>query len=134
MSIAGMRAGLKANLQQGIAGLRVAETIPDNPSPPMAVISLDSIDYNGALNNGLTTYNFTVQVIVASASERNAQARLDLYAEPVGDYSVKAAIELDRTLDGNVYDCKIDGVPNIGSLLIAETNYLAAEFSVVAYA
>jgi len=133
LSIAGMRAGLKTNLQT-ITGLRVAETIPDNPSPPIAVISLDSIDYHGALNNGINTYNFTVQVIVASASERNAQARLDLYAEPVGDYSVRQAIELERTLGGNAYDLKVSGVPNVGSLLIAETNYLAAEFSVVAYA
>lgn len=128
-----MRAGIKTNLQT-ITGLRVAETIPDNPSPPIAVISLDSIDYHNSLNNGINTYNFTVQVIVAAASERNAQARLDLYSEPVGDYSVRQAIELERTLGGNAYDCKVSGVPNVGSLLIAETNYLAAEFSVVAYA
>lgn len=133
MSIAGMRAGLRENLS-AIPGLRIAETIPDNPTPPMAVISLDSIDYHGALNGGLNTYNFTVQVIVTAASERNAQARLDLYAEPEGDYSVRQAIELERTLGGNAYDCKVSGVPNVGSLLIAETNYLAAEFSVVAYA
>ena len=133
MSISGMRAGLADNLK-AIPGLRVAETIPDNPSPPIAIISLDSVDYHGALNNGLNTYTFTVQVVVASMSERNAQARLDLYAEPLGNYSVRQAIELERTLGGNCYDCKVSGVPNVGSLLIAETNYLAAEFSVVAYA
>ena len=82
MSIALIREGLGDNLRT-LPGLRVAETIPDSFSPPIAIISLGSVQYNGAFNTrtvqGLTTYNFTVSVIVGKVAERVAQARLDSY-------------------------------------------------------
>ena len=53
MSISLIRKGLGANLGT-IRGLRVAETIPDNPSPPIAVIALGNVTYNGAFDGGLT--------------------------------------------------------------------------------
>ncbi len=46
MSIAAIRSGLGDNLAT-ISGLRVAETIPDNPSPPIAIISLSNVTYDG---------------------------------------------------------------------------------------
>ena len=63
MSIALIRSGLGDNLAT-ISGLRVAETIPDNPSPPIAVIALGNVVYDGAFHGGLVTYNFTVYGIV----------------------------------------------------------------------
>ena len=58
MSIADIRSGLGTNLAT-IRGLRVAETIPDNPNPPIAIIALGNVVYDGAFHGGLVTYNFT---------------------------------------------------------------------------
>ena len=43
--IADLRAGIAKNLTK-IVGLRVSETLPDNPNPPVAVIGLNKVSYN----------------------------------------------------------------------------------------
>jgi hypothetical protein len=129
MSIAAIRAGLGTNLGT-IRGLRVAETIPDSPNPPTAVISLASVLYDGSYQRGLTTYNFVVSVIVGRASEREAQRRLDEYTSA----AIKVAVESDKTLDGSAYDVRVVEMSNIGSISIGDVTYLAADFTVTVYA
>lgn len=129
MSISGIRAGLASNLS-AISGLRVSEEIPDQANPPVAIISLNDITYDGAMNQGLTTFNFNVQLIVTRMAERRAQAKLDLYSEPTGELSVKSAIESDRTLNGNASDVRVESRPNVGSLQVNDQDYLAADFVV----
>lgn len=131
MSIAAIRAGLVKNLGT-IRGLRVSETIPDQVNPPVAVISLSDVGYDGALQGGLTTYTFTVTVIVGRMSERTAQRILDGYITP-GVGAIKNAIESDRTLDGSCFDCRVEAMSNIGSATIGDINYLAADFTVTVY-
>jgi hypothetical protein len=128
MSISLIRKALATNIGT-IAGLRTAADIPDNPSPPIAVVSLSSVEYDGAFDKGLTRYNFTVTVIVGRAAEREAQRRLDAFIS-TGASSVKSALESDKTLDGNAYDCRVTTMNSVGSLLVNETTYLAADFSV----
>lgn len=132
MSIAGIRQGLASNLGN-ISRLRVESEIPDSINPPTAVISLNNIEYDGAFQQGLTTLNFTVQLIVTRMAERRAQEKLDLYSEPTGEYSVKSAIESDRTLNGNASDVRVESRPSVGSLQVDNTDYLAAEFAVIVY-
>lgn len=137
MSITLIRAGLGANLRT-LTGLRVAETIPDSFSPPIAIVSLNSVQYNGAFNTsstqGLTTYNFVVSVIVGKVAERVAQSRLDSFVS-TGTSSVKKAIESDRTLGGAAFDCVVSEMTNIGAVLLSgDVSYLAADFTVVVYA
>jgi len=132
MSISGMRAGLASNLSS-IPGLRVASEIPDQINPPVAVIALNNIEYDGAFQQGLTTFNFTIQLVVTRMAERRAQERLDLYSEPRGEQSVKSAIESDRTLGGNASDVRVESRPSVGSLQVNDQDYLAADFSVVVY-
>ena len=72
VSISGLRQALATNLGT-ISGLRTAAEIPDNPSPPIAIVTVDGIDYDQAFKQGLTIYNFTVLVIVGRAAEREAQ-------------------------------------------------------------
>jgi hypothetical protein len=62
MSIADMRAGLAKNMRDNIPGLRVSETIPDQPNPPMAVISLESVNHDQTFQRGMAEYNFTISV------------------------------------------------------------------------
>lgn len=130
VSITALRNGLATNLAT-ISGLRTSAEIPDNPSPPIAIVSLEGIDYDQAFKQGLTIYSFTVQVIVGRAAEREAQRKLDAYAQTDG---IKVAIESDRSLGGNAYDVRVVNLSTIGSLQLNDQTYLAAEFSVAVYA
>lgn len=132
MSIAAIRAGLGDNLAT-ISGMRVAETIPDNPSPPIAIISLSNVTYDGAFHGGLVQYNFVVSVIVGRVSERTAQARLDTVIS-TGTGSVKKAVESDKTLGGAAYDVRVSEMSNIGAVSLNDATYLAADFSIQVYA
>jgi len=128
-----LRNAIATNLGS-VPGLRTSGDIPDNPNPPMGVVSLNTIDYNQALKQGLTIYSFTVMVIVGRASEREAQRRLDAYCANTGASSVKSAIELDRSLGGNAFDCVVQSMSSIGSLQLNDQTYLAADFQVAVYA
>lgn len=130
-ALSDIRAGLKANLAT-ISGLRVSDEILDNPQPPVAMIALSNIEYHQTMRNG-AKYNFMVQVIVGRASERHAQRALDLYVNPEGASSVKAGVELDRTLGGVVDDVVCESMPNVGSIQLNDQTYLAADFLVAVY-
>jgi len=131
--ISAMRDGLARNLST-IDGLRASAEIPDNPSPPIGIINLDTIDYNEAFNGGLTRYNFLVTVIVGRAAERSMQRKLDAYVQPTGEQSVKVAIESERTLGGEAYDLRVERSNVVGSITINDQIYLAAEFTVTVFA
>jgi hypothetical protein len=107
--------------------------VPDLPNPPIAIVALRSVTYDGAFNKGMTTYNFAVTVIVGRAAERVAQSRLDAYIS-TGASSVKSAVESDSTLGGNAYDCRVVSMDSVGSLSISDTTYLAADFTVTVIA
>jgi len=132
MSIAAIRAGLGDNLAT-ISGLRVAETIPDNPSPPIAILSLSNVTYDGAFHGGLVQYNFVVSVIVGRVSERTAQARLDTVIS-TGTGSVKKAVESDKSLGGAAYDVRVSEMSSVGAVQLNDATYLAADFSIQVYA
>ncbi len=132
MSIAAIRAGLGDNLAT-ISGLRVAETIPDNPSPPIAILSLSNVTYDGAFHGGLVQYNFVVSVIVGRVSERTAQARLDTVIS-TGTGSVKKAVESDKSLGGAAYDVRVSEMSSVGAVQLNDATYLAADFTIQVYA
>lgn len=132
-SIAAIRQGLATNLAT-ISGLRVSAEIPDSPNPPIAIVNLEGVEYDLAMKQGLTQYNFNVSVIVGRAAEREMQRKLDTYLMTSGSQSVKLAIESDRTLSGVVYDLRVVNSSSIGSIIINDQTYLAAEFTVTVYA
>jgi hypothetical protein len=132
MSISLIRQGLATNLAT-ISGLRTAAEVPDLPNPPIAIVALNSVTYDRAFDRGMTSYSFTVTVIVGRVAEREAQRRLDTYIS-TGSSSVKYAIESDKTLGGNAYDCRVVSMDSVGSLTISDNTYLAADFSVTVIA
>jgi hypothetical protein len=132
MSITQIRSALATNLST-ISGLRTAAEIPDLPNPPVAVVSLDSVNYDQAFAKGMTSYTFTITVIVGRSAEREAQRKLDGYITP-GANSVKNAIESDKTLGGYAYDCRVVSMNSVGSVTISDTTYLAADFTVTVIA
>jgi hypothetical protein len=132
MSISQIRTALATNLAT-IAGLRTAAEIPDLPNPPIAIVNLDSVTYDQAYAKGMTTYTFSITVIVGRSAEREAQRKLDGYISP-GANSVKNAIESNKTLGGYAYDCRVVSMNSVGSLTISDTTYLAADFTVTVIA
>jgi len=133
MSIADMRAGIAKNIRDNVPGLRVSETIPDQPSPPMAVISLEAVNYDQTFQRGMTEYLFTISVLSGRVAEREAQRLLDSYIDP-GSATIKTAVESDKSLGGKVFDVRVSEMSNIGAVNLGETVYLGADFSVQVYA
>jgi hypothetical protein len=127
--ISELRQGIANNLAT-IPGLRVSATIPDNPSPPIAIVQLNRVQYHQDFKRGMTEYDFSVQVIVGRVDERTAQRNLDSYCSSTGDYAIGLAVESDRTLGGKAFDCIVTEMTNYGSVLISDVTYLAAEFNV----
>lgn len=132
MSIRLIRNAIAANLTS-ISGLRTSADIPENPSPPIAVVALETVEYDGAFAGGLTEYNFLITVLASRASERSAQTRLDGFTS-TGTNSVKKAIESDKTLGGEAFDVRVTRMTNIGTVSLGEINYLAADFAVTVFA
>ena len=132
MSISLIRQGLATNLAT-IPGLRAVAEVPDLPNPPIAIVALNSVTYDRAYANGMTSYSFTITVIVGRAAEREAQRTLDTYIS-TGNRSIKFAVESDKTLGGNAYDCRVVSMDSVGSLNISDTTYLAADFTVTVIA
>ena len=133
MTITAIKTALAANIGT-ISGLRTSPEVPDNPNPPQAVIQLQSVNYDGAFQQGLTTYNFLVSVIVGRVDERNAQQNLDAYASSSGSKSIKLAVQSDKSLGGTAFDVRVTDMTNIGTVLLSDATYLAADFVVTVYA
>ena len=131
MSISTIRDGLAANLAT-ITGLRTSPDLPDNHSPPIAVVALNSVTYDQAFQQGLVIYSFTITVIVGRVSERTAQTKLNAYAS-TGVGGIKHAIQSDKTLGGTAFDVRLQEMTSLGAITLGEQQYLAAEFSAVVY-
>jgi hypothetical protein len=131
--ISELRTGLAANLAT-ISGLRTTATIPDNPSPPIAVILPQGVEYDNTFGRGMNTYTFAVTVIVGRVSERSGQNALDAYVSSTGSASIKLAIESDKTLNGKAFDLRVTDSRNYGEITVGEVTYLSAEFTVLCYA
>ena len=82
-----------------ITGLRAYDRQPDNLNAPFAFPSLETIEYHGAMSNGLVTQTYRISVIVGRAAERSAEDRLDTYLS-YDQGGVSYAIESDPTLGG----------------------------------
>ncbi len=134
MSITAIRDGLEANLET-ITGLRGYSEIPENPSIPAAVVTLDTIEYDQSFQKGLVLYNFSVTVIVGRFNSRSAQQNLNDYADNTGDSSIKSAIESDKSLGGSAFDVRVTSMTGISNIDLNDgNNYIGMDFSVTCYA
>ncbi len=133
MTIELIRKGLADNLRNGVPGLRVSEVIPDQPNPPHAVISLNSVNYDQTFQRGMSEYNFVISVLAGRVAERRSQATLDSYIS-AGSATIKRAVESDKTLAGAAFDVRVSEMSNIGAVNLGEVIYLGADFNVQVYA
>jgi hypothetical protein len=127
-----MRTALATNLGT-ISGIRTYADIPDNPAMPCAVVQLQSVNYDLAFNKGLTEYNFVITAIFGRIATSTAQRNLDALIS-TGERSLKAAVESDRTLDGEAFDVRVSEMTNLTSVTIGDITYLSADFAVTVFA
>lgn len=106
MNVSNVRDGLKTRLAT-ISGLRVWDVIPDQVTPPGAVIG--QLDFTFDIDNarGLDQANVDIYVIVQRFDARSGQDKLDAYLAGSGSGSIKAALESDRTLGGKVQTLRV---------------------------
>lgn len=132
-TISELRNGIATNLAT-IPGLRTFAYVPDEPKPPIAVVMPDTVEFDTAFARGLDTYNFIVQLLVTSASDRAAQSNIDAYLDPSGTSSIKAAIERDKTLGGKAQTLRVETIRNYRRVDVNENQYISAEFTITVYA
>lgn len=116
-----------------VTGLRAYDRQPDQINAPMAFPSLQTIDYHGAMSNGLITQTYTITVIVGRVSERSSEDKLDTFLS-YDQGGVRYAVESDVSLGGVVRGCIVESANGINSIEGNDTLYLAVDFRVVVYA
>lgn len=92
-----------------IPGLQASPFLLANPTLPSAQVTRGAVQYDQAMQGGVHRPNFTVTVYVALLSDIGSQQLLDRYLADAGTYSVKQALEADRTLGGLVQDLHVTG-------------------------
>jgi hypothetical protein len=134
-------AGNAADLQDAIAsalatipGLRVADHLPEAVTPPMAVIQIQSVTYHRAMQGGLSEWKYVISLVAGRMGDRAAQRTLDSWMSWDGAQSVRAAIESDRTLDGECSTLIIEDMITIRPLAIGDAQYLTCEFNLSIHA
>lgn len=132
-TISEIRSGIATTLAN-ISGLRTSAFVPDTVSPPVAIVEPNTIKFDVTMGRGLDELNFKVTVIVGRATDRSAQAAIDAFCSSTGATSIKQVLESNRTLGGKCNDLRVTGLNSYGSIQIADTPYLAAEFAVIVYA
>jgi hypothetical protein len=117
-----------------ISGLRVADHLPEQVNPPMAVIQMQSVTYHRAMAGGLSEWEFTVSLVAGRMGDRVAQRYLDGWMSYAGSQSVRAAIEGDKTLGGNCSTLKVGDMVAVRPLSLGDASYLTCEFNVTVHA
>lgn len=123
-----------ANALGTIPGLRVADHLPEQINPPVAVIQIQSVTYHRAMNGGLSQWEFVVSVVSGRMGDRVAQRTLDQWMSYDGAYSVRAAIESDPTLGGVCNTLKVDDMLAVRPVSLGDAAYLSCEFNVLVHA
>ncbi|MEU8379776.1 hypothetical protein [Streptosporangium sp. NPDC048865] len=113
-TIADLMLGIEARLAT-VPGLRTSAIAPDQINPPTAIVGVPPIEaYRETMRRGTYVVEMTVTVLVSAAIDRVGQMLLAEYASPVGERSIPAAIEADRTLGGIAQECVVDSFRPLG--------------------
>jgi hypothetical protein len=132
-SLGDIKKGLAGRLST-VRGLRVAQQIPEQVNPPMAVITRASVNYHLDMRGGLTQWQMQVQLLAGRMADQQAQRTIDGWLDWDGDKSIRAAIEADGTLGGVAQDCIVTDAEALSSIQVGDSEYLGVVFNVTVYA
>jgi hypothetical protein len=115
-----------------IDGLRAHEYEPDQINPPVAFPLVPAISsYRETMRRGTLVVPMQIAVLVGAQVDRVGQRRLAEFANPVGDRSIRAALEDgDKTLGGLIHDLVVDSFEPRGLEEVGLINYYGGLFSV----
>jgi len=127
-----VRTNLKTALT-AISGLRVFDYVPDSTNIPtnnaFAIVGQLSMNYDYTLNRGFDSASCQIIVVVGRMSEKDGQSRLDGLLASSGSTSIKAAVEVDKTLGGAVQTLRVVSA-SPGTITSANIDYLSYQYSV----
>lgn len=117
-----------------IPGLRVADHLPEQIAPPMAVAQLETVAYHRTMQGGTSEWTFLVSLIAGRMGDRSAQRQLDGWLSWDGSQSLRAALEADVTLGGVVQSLVVSEMASIRLLTLGDATYLSCDFNVTVHA
>lgn len=126
MDISALRQGL-ADAATRVEGLNALGYAPDAVAEPVFYPEQMDLEYRGA---GDVRIEVTCWVLVSRTDDKSSQAKIDAYISPVGEQSIKRAVETDRRLGGACHDLIVRRVSAYRWYTVAEINYIGAEITV----
>jgi len=129
-SLTNIRNELKNNLAN-ISTLSVYGYVPDSIEPPTAVVGvMEGINYDASMQRGADRYEIPIFLYISRVDAQDSQETLDGYLASSGATSVKAQVEIDKTLNGEAQSVRVVSAGNYGVYSINNINYLGVEFVV----
>jgi len=117
-----------------VPGLRVADHLPEQVSPPMAVVQLQNITYHRAMAGGTSEWQFLIALVAGRMGDRSAQRQIDGWVSYDGSQSIRAAIETDQTLNGVCQTLIVADMVAVRPITLGDASYLSCEFNVTVHA
>lgn len=91
-----------------IQNLNVSTAMPEQVTAPHACVGVPPVtEYHSTMARGLFSLAPTITVFTSIGDGYNGQLLMSKLASPTGDWSIRSAIEGDRTLGGVVSDCVV---------------------------
>jgi hypothetical protein len=135
--MAGTASQIQAAVSAALAtvpGLRVADHLPEQVAPPMAVIQMETVTYHRTMQGGTSEWAFLISLIAGRMGERSAQRQLDGWLSYDGSQSIRAALEVDPTLNGIVQSLIVAEMASIRLLTMGDATFLTCDFNLTVHA
>lgn len=117
-----------------VPGLRVADHLPEQVAPPMAVIQMETVTYHRTMQGGTSEWAFLISLIAGRMGDRAAQRQLDGWLSYDGSQSIRAALEADPTLNGIVQSLVVAEMASIRLLTMGDATFLTCDFNLTVHA
>ena len=117
-----------------VPGLRVADHLPEQINPPMAVVQIQSVTYHRAMQGGLSEWQFLIALVAGRMGDRSAQLQIDGWISYDGSQSIRAALEVDPTLNGVCQTLIVADMVSVRPITLGDSSYLSCEFNVTVHA
>lgn len=130
-SVTTIRDALRTRLRT-ISGLRVPDRPPGEISPPTAIVTGPSINYDSTMSRGSDDFTFTVTLLVSRAWDRAAEDQLDAYLAGSGSGSIKATLEATPAgLGESTVDfVRVTSSTEPDMIEVGQVEYLGVQFTV----
>lgn len=111
-------------------GIRATAYITDSVNTPVAVVSLNEVNYDVVMGRGADDWQYTVTVYTSRTDETRAQKYLDDLREPTGSKSLKTLIEADAGIAALVDYVVVKSASPVRAQQVGASQYLLVEFTV----